>query len=158
MGRRGRDRCAAPVREPRSLSAREDLDVRGPGVKLAREIAAAKPLARYCAAEARPGPHATTDDALRAQIQLALNTIFHPVGTCKMGTDDLAVVDPELRVRGLDGLRVVDASIMPTIVGGNTHAPIVMIADKAAEGIRRAPARRGLGRRRVVRVGRPPFF
>jgi choline dehydrogenase len=133
---RSADPFAAPLIEPRYLSAPEDLDVLMTGVKLSREIAAAKPLARYCGSEARPGKQATTDDALRAEIHLALNTIFHPVGTCKMGTDDLAVVDPELRVRGLDRLRVVDGSIMPTIVGGNTHAPIVMIAEKAADKIR----------------------
>jgi choline dehydrogenase len=136
---RSADPLAAPVIEPRYLSAPEDLEVLVTGLKLAREIAAAAPLARYCVSEARPGKGAATDDALRAEIHLALNTIFHPVGTCKMGTDDLAVVDSELHVRGVDRLRVVDGSIMPTIVGGNTHAPIVMIAEKAAEAMRRSP-------------------
>jgi choline dehydrogenase-like flavoprotein len=135
---RSADAFAAPLIEPRYLSAPEDLDVLVTSVELAREIANAKPLTRYRATEARPGKHAMTNDALRAEIRLALNTVFHPVGTCKMGTDDLAVVDPELCVRGLDRLRVVDGSIMPTIVGGNTHAPIVMIAEKAADMMRRS--------------------
>jgi choline dehydrogenase len=74
-----------------------------------------------------------TDDDLRAWIRLSVNTIFHPTGTCKMGTDPLAVVDLELRVHGLQGLRVADASIMPSIIGGNTNAPTIMIAEKAAE-------------------------
>jgi choline dehydrogenase-like flavoprotein len=73
---------------------------------------------------------------LRADVRLRTNTIFHPVGTCKMGKDELAVVDAELRLRGLDGLRIADGSIMPAIVGGNTHAPIVMIAEKAADLVR----------------------
>jgi choline dehydrogenase-like flavoprotein len=92
-----------------------------------------------CKAEYAPGAAVKTDDELRADIRLRMNTVFHPVGTCKMGTDDRAVVDSELKVRGLDGLRVADGSIMPTIVGGNTHAPIVMIAEKAADLIRSGP-------------------
>jgi choline dehydrogenase len=130
---RSADPLAAPAIEPRYFSAPADLDLMVAGVKLAREIIAAQPLARFRGAEVAPGSERRSDDELRADVRLRCNTIFHPVGTCKMGTDADAVVDPELRVRGLKGLRVADGSIMPTIVGGNTHAPIVMIAEKAAE-------------------------
>jgi choline dehydrogenase len=130
------DPLAAPAIEPRYFSAPRDLDLLVESVKLSREIARAGALARDCVEERRPGPDARTDEAIRADIRTRVNTIFHPVGTCKMGTDDQAVVDPELRVRGMAGLRVVDGSIMPNIIGGNTHAPIVMIAERAADLIR----------------------
>jgi choline dehydrogenase len=108
------------------------------GVKLAREIAAARAHAGQCGDEVAPGPAKKSDDDIRADIRTRCNTIFHPAGTCKMGSDDQAVVDAELRVRGLTGLRVADGSVMPTVVGGNPHAPIVMIAEKAAELVRAA--------------------
>jgi choline dehydrogenase-like flavoprotein len=108
------------------------------GVRQSREIAATSPLSSYALREVHPGPDRTSDEALRAAVRGHVNTIFHPVGTCKMGTDDMAVVDPQLRVRGIEGLRVVDASIMPRIVGGNTNAPTIMIAEKAADLIRGA--------------------
>ncbi len=98
---RSNDPAAAPVIEPRYFSESADLELLVTGVKLSREIAAAEPLARHCGAEVRPGPAATTDDAIRASIRRHVNTIFHPVGTCAMGTGADAVVDPELRVRGL---------------------------------------------------------
>ena len=78
------------------------------------------------------------DDAIKARIRERSDTIYHPVGTCKMGTDDRAVVDPELRVRGIEGLRVVDGAVMPALIGGNTNAPIIMIAEKAADMIKAA--------------------
>ncbi|HKE14989.1 MAG TPA: GMC family oxidoreductase N-terminal domain-containing protein [Kofleriaceae bacterium] len=133
---RSADPRAAPAIDPRYFSAAADLEQMVAGVVLAREIAAATHLTRYRSDEVAPGPSAATDDALRADIRLRCNTIFHPVGTCAMGAGDEAVVDAELRLRGLSGLRIADGSIMPTIVGGNTHAPIVMIAEKAADLIR----------------------
>ena len=80
-----------------------------------------------------PGAAATSDADLRACVRAEGQTIYHPVGTCKMGTDPMAVVDPSLRVRGLEGLRVADASVMPTITRGHTHSPVIMIGEKAAD-------------------------
>jgi choline dehydrogenase len=102
-------------------------------VKLTREIVATGPLRALLGAEVTPGPAIVSDDELRATVRATCNTIFHPTGTCKMGTDPLAVVDPTLRVHGLRGLRVADASIMPRITGGNTNAPTIMIAEKCAD-------------------------
>ncbi len=133
------DPMAAPRINPGFLSDPEDLDVLMKGVRKTRQIMAAEPLARYIHKElfieGEPD-----DAALEQHIRNRADTIYHPVGTCKMGMDDTAVVDPQLRVHGLDGLRVVDASVMPRLVGGTTNAPTIMIAEKAADMIRDAAA------------------
>ncbi|HVU04672.1 MAG TPA: GMC family oxidoreductase N-terminal domain-containing protein [Polyangiaceae bacterium] len=136
---RSNDPMQPPLIDPRYFSEPADLETLVQGVHLARDVARTDPLAQYRGPEFFPGPGVTTDDQIRASIRVRANTIFHPVGTCKMGVDEKAVVDAELRVRGVSGLRVVDASIMPTIVGGNTNAPTIMIAEKAADLIRATP-------------------
>ena len=108
------------------------------GLKIARALSRTRALAGAFAEESLPGAAVTGDAALDAYVRETSDTIFHPVGTCSMGTDRLAVVDPCLRVYGVEALRVVDASIMPSITGGNTHAPAVMIAEKGADMIRAA--------------------
>jgi choline dehydrogenase len=130
---RSADPTVLPRVDPRYFSDPRDLDHLVGGVKLAREIAATAPLAGVLDGESSPGPRVTGDDELRAWIRSSVNTIFHPTGTCKMGTDAAAVVDPQLRVRGLTGLRVADASVMPRIIGGNTNAPTIMIAERCAD-------------------------
>ena len=115
------------------------------GVKLLREVLAQKALEPYRGAEIFPGPEIRSDEEIDAWVRRAVETCYHPVGTCRMGpaTEAGAVVDDRLRVHGLDGLCVVDASVMPAIVSGNTNAPTIMIAEKASDMIRgrEAPAR-----------------
>jgi choline dehydrogenase len=117
------------------------------GLRVDRRIASSRALAEIGATEIFPGPDAGSDDDLAAYVRRTAGTAFHPVGTCKMGNDAAAVVDASLRVRGLDGLRVADASVMPTLVSGNTNAPTIMIGEKAADLIRGKTAlhERGLG-------------
>ena len=121
-----------------------DTEVMLAGVKTARVLANTNAFAQYRGRELHPGPDAKDDQALRAHIAALTETLYHPVGTCKMGRggDSAAVVDPELRVHGVEGLRVVDASIMPAVVGGNTNAPTIMIAEKAADLIKCGPGAR----------------
>jgi choline dehydrogenase len=90
--------------------------------------------------EIAPGPDRTTDAAILDWVKQAAETTYHPVGTCKMGVDAMAVVDPQLRVHGIAGLRVADASIMPVLTSGNTNAPAIMIGEKAADMVLRAAA------------------
>lgn len=115
------------------LSTAEDRRIAVASIRQARQIMTARALWPYAPEEWLPGPAITTDDALAAKAGDIATTIFHPVGTCRMGSDPAAVVDPELRLRGIKGLRVVDASIMPRIVSGNTASPVIMIAERAAD-------------------------
>ena len=100
---------------------------------MSREIGEASALKEWRKREVLPGPERKTDAELRDFVRRAASTIYHPSGTCKMGIDHMAVVDPDLRVYGVEGLRVADASIMPAITSGNTNAPSVMIGEKCAE-------------------------
>ncbi len=131
--------ASAPRIEGRFLSEPDDLELLLRGVKLSRRLLAAPAWDKVRGPEFRPGADVQSDDALRDYIRKTCGTVFHPVGTCRMGRDADAVVDPELRVQGVEGLRVVDASIMPTLIGGNTNAPTIMIAEKAADMIRGRP-------------------
>jgi len=127
-----------PIINPRFFDDENDLEVLKRGFKETRRLIYSPEFDPYRGAEVLPGPEIKDEEALSNWIRETAVTIFHPVGTCKMGTDDSAVVDPELRVHGVDGLRVVDASVMPTLVGGNTNAPTIMIAEKASDLIRAA--------------------
>jgi choline dehydrogenase len=130
---RSRDAHESPAMQPNYLSTELDCATAVAGIRVARAIAAAPAMAEYIVDEYRPGPAAQSDAELLDFARSYGATIFHPAGTCKMGDDALAVVDSRLRVRGIDGLRVVDGSVMPTLVSGNTNAPIIMIAEKAAD-------------------------
>lgn len=127
------DPLAHPAIDPRYLSEKEDLITLREGVKIVREVMAQKPFDKYRGAELTPGPQVRTDAEIDSFIKKACVTQYHPVGSCKMGMDDMAVVDDRLRVRGIAGLRVVDASIMPRLVSANTNAPTMMIAEKASD-------------------------
>lgn len=133
------DPLAAPAFHPNYLGDPDDIRRTLIGMRLFRKILATEPLARRIVAEIAPGAAATTDEALTEHLKKNGSTAWHQVGTCKMGVDDMAVVDPELRVRGVGRLRVVDASIMPRITSGNTNAPAIMIAEKAADIMRKDP-------------------
>jgi choline dehydrogenase len=106
------------------------------GIKAARDVYAEEPVSGMVDQEYFPGPGVKSDADIDAYIRETASTIYHPVGTCRMGADKEAVVDEELRVNGVEGLRVVDASVMPTVIGGHTNAPTIMIAEKAADFMR----------------------
>ena len=136
------DPTAAPSIKPNYLATDGDRRVAADAIRLTRRICAAEALARFAPEEVKPGPDLQSDEELARAAGDISTTIFHPVGTCKMGPaeDAGAVVDPRLRVHGMEGLRVVDASVMPTITAGNTNAPTIMIAEKAADLIKEARA------------------
>jgi choline dehydrogenase len=123
-----------PLIDANYLAERKDLDTLIKGVKMGREIFAQSGLDPYRADEFQPGAAVKTDADIEQWVRAKCETIYHPVGTCKMGADNdpMAVVDNQCRVRGLEGLRVVDASVMPTLIGGNTNAPTIMIAERVA--------------------------
>ncbi|MRI31900.1 GMC family oxidoreductase [Endozoicomonas sp. OPT23] len=122
-----------PAIDLNMLSEQEDRDILVKGIRKVREYLEANALKRYRGPEYLPGDDQVSDQALEEYILNSANNIYHPVGTCKMGSDDMAVVDKTLKVHGLKGLRVVDASIMPTVISGNTNAPTIMLAEKAAD-------------------------
>lgn len=130
------DPAVYPSIQPNYLSTEEDCRVAVDAIKVARRIAEQAPLAEVITDEYVPGREYQSDEQLLEAARRYSQTIYHPAGTCKMGHDDLAVVDDRLRVHGLEGLRVVDASIMPIIVSGNTNAPTIMIAERAADMIK----------------------
>jgi choline dehydrogenase len=129
----------APLIDPRYLAEENDRRTLRDAVRIVRNIVGQDALKLYRGPEMRPGADVRTDDEIDAWIRQSGETIYHPVGTVRMGADDKAPVDEELRVRGVDGLRVIDASVMPTLVGGNTNAPTIMIAEKVSDMIRGKP-------------------
>ncbi|MEA2293926.1 MAG: choline dehydrogenase [Solirubrobacteraceae bacterium] len=133
-------RSTDPSTHPRiwtnTLSEPEDVASMLAGIKLAREIVGTAPLSRKIVKHIKPSSDIVSDEDVIEHLRQRVELIYHPVGTCRMGRDELAVVDPETRVRGLKGLRVVDASVMPVIPGGNTNAPTMMVAERAADLIR----------------------
>lgn len=140
----------APVQiNPSFFSEPDDLRITIAGLRYAREVFATSPLRTLIDCEIFPGPDISSDDELAAHSRRTVKTNYHPVGTCRMGTrhDADAVVTPDLKVRGIDGLRIVDASVMPMIPSGNTNAPVLAIADKAADLVLRDLARRGAASR-----------
>jgi choline dehydrogenase len=136
----------APAINPNFLAAEKDRDVLVAGVKALRRIFQQPALARYVAEEIEPGKAVQSDEEMLDFIRQRGSTTYHPVSTCRMGQDAKAVVDERLRVRGIDGLRVIDASIMPAVVSGNTNAATIMIGEKGADMVMEDARAGGLAR------------
>jgi choline dehydrogenase-like flavoprotein len=134
------DPATPPNIDPALLAVPSDIDPLVRAIRLSRRILAAPAFAPYRGHEVSPGPEVQSDAQIEAHIRAAAYTVHHPVGSCRMGGGGQAVVDPELRVIGIDGLRIADASVFPSIVGGNTNAGVVMVAEKASDMIRGRPA------------------
>jgi choline dehydrogenase len=132
------DPLAAPEIRFNFLKSAYDFEALMHGMRICREIARQPALKPFVVEEILPGPHIVSDADLKADIRARGVSNLHPVGTCRMGREADAVVDPQLRVHGIDGLRVADASIMPAIVAGNTNAPTIMIGEKCADMVRAA--------------------
>ncbi|MFD0487761.1 GMC oxidoreductase [Saccharopolyspora spinosporotrichia] len=119
--------------DPRILADPYDLEALCDAIEMSREVGAQQAFDQWRKREVAPGPEATTRDDIREFARRSVGTYHHQAGTCRMGVDELAVVDPDLRVRGIEGLRVADASIMPVVPSCNTNAPSIMIGEKAAD-------------------------
>ncbi|MCY1180138.1 Alcohol dehydrogenase [acceptor] [compost metagenome] len=134
VGLQSADPGAPPRIDPNFLGHEDDVRTLLKGYRMVQEILEQSPMARFGLKDIY-GKGMHSDEQLIELLRRRTDSVYHPVGTCKMGSDELAVVDDRLRVHGIEGLRVVDASIMPTLVGGNTNAPSIMIAERAAEWI-----------------------
>jgi choline dehydrogenase-like flavoprotein len=135
---RSADPADMPLIDPRYLSAAKDREMAVHLIRTIREVLAQPEIAQYIKEERLPGTAAATDEELMAYVRQYASCDYHPVGTCRMGSGPDAVVDSELRVHGLQGLRVIDASIMPRLTSGNTMAPTMMIAEKGADYVKAA--------------------
>ena len=133
VGLQSPDPKAPPMIDPNYLDHPDDMAAQKRGVAIGRRMLAGAPLGAHMGEEIFPGPGVVSEADIEAFIRRKAETIYHPVGTCRMGSDPDAVVDTECRVRGVDGLRVIDASVMPSLIGGNTNAPTIMIAERMAD-------------------------
>jgi choline dehydrogenase len=132
-----------PLVNPNYLSVDSDLERLVQGVKLARQIFGTRAFSSWVKQELMPGPDVQTDDQLRDFVRKNADSYHHQVGSCRMGLDDMAVVDPQLQVNGVEGLRVADASVMPVVPSGNCHTGILMIGEKVSDLIKDTHGLRG---------------